>query len=102
LASFSPHIFMVHFKRSTGDTMITGILYGLGSSWEPMVGRPEDMRALSEKELDDMAREIAPLLANAKLSTAQILAMANYRPVWQGPPAPQGWADWFEFGDDAC
>jgi hypothetical protein len=59
-----------------------------------------DARAMSEEELRLRDAQMAWAYANAKPSLAQCAGMANYRPPEPALPAlPDGWAEWFKFGD---
>lgn len=54
-------------------------------------------RAMSEDELRVRDVQMAWACTNAKPSWA---GMENYRPpAIPLPPLPDGWAEWFEFGD---
>lgn len=56
-----------------------------------------DARAMSPEELRARDAQLGWAYANANLSW---VGMENYRPPAPPLPSlPQGWADWFAFGD---
>jgi hypothetical protein len=70
--------------------------------FEFLVGTPgfsfgADARAMSENELRARDAQLGWAMANARLS---YIGMENYTPpAPRTPPLPEGWAEWFAWGD---